>query len=332
MFGSSPNHPISFRVKQAISFKKLWSIKDSQNSEKGQAVIEYMLVLIITITMLYSLKGVFKSLDDFMYSYMGAYVSCLMEYGELPARGVEAAELKQNQGGGSSGGKVCNSKFDGFTLADGIREKGTSASGPQFGGSKKFTDSKAKTNAAGEKSAGQNTTANADSADSDSNNGKSSSRYANGRIKRSTNSPGTGTADNGSVTTDDKTRVLEDEELAGPNSRGLGGTRSTNIVYERRRYKAITGKLAEDINKKLKPARAPTSRTLQTIDDGNYRIGPRKSVFVPPEIKAANNTEDDTDGFQFGKFIKWLMIAGMAITLFIFFGSQIMSFMNSQEK
>lgn len=330
--GSTNNHPIRFRVKQAISFKKLQSFNNSQNSEKGQAVIEYMLVLIITITMLYSLKGVFKSLDDFMYSYMGAYVSCLMEYGELPARGVEAAELKQNQGGGNSGGKVCNSKFDGFTLADGIREKGTGGSSSS-GSSSNKKGSQSATTAAGEKAASQTSSANSNSTDSDSGSrGNSSSRYANGRIKRSTNSPGTGTADNGSATTDDKTRVLEDEQVAGPTSRGSGGIRSTNIVYERKRYKAITGKLAEDINKKLKPARAPTSRTLQNIDDDGYRIGPRKSVFVPPEIKAVNDAEDDTGGFQFGNFIKWLMIAGMAITLFIFFGSQIMSFMNSQEK
>ena len=42
------------------------------NSEKGQAAIEYVLILILVVTMLSSLKGVFKSLDDFMYSYMGA--------------------------------------------------------------------------------------------------------------------------------------------------------------------------------------------------------------------------------------------------------------------
>lgn len=325
-------------MKQAISFEKLRSFHDSRNGEKGQAVIEYMLVLIITITMLYSLKGVFKSLDDFMYSYMGAYVSCLMEYGELPARGVETAELKQNQGGGSSGGKVCNSKFAGFTLADGIRENSSGGSASTGSSKNKKGSQSAAATAAAEKSASQNTSAkSSNSTDSDSDldsssGGKSSSRYANGRIKRSTNSPGTGTADNGSASADDKTRVLEDDELAGPNGRGSNRQRSTNIVYERQRYKAITGKLAEDINKKSKPLRAPTSRTLQNIDDGSYRMGPRKSVFVPPEIKAAGEAEDDAGGFQFGKYIKWLMIAGMAITLFIFFGSQIMSFMNSQEK
>ena len=308
-------------MKQAFSFKKkIRPFIVLRNSEKGQAVIEYVLVLIVVLTMLVSLKGVFKSLDDFMYSYMGAYVSCLMEYGELPARGVEVAELKQNQGGGGSGGKVCNSKFSGFTLAGGINENG-STSGYSPGNSKNRNSSQSANSGASAKNKtnSQNTSSGSDSKDSDSNsasNRNSSSSYANGRINRSSNFGGTGTADNGSAAEENKTRVLEDEQVFGA-SRGYGGIRSTNVVYDRKRYKAITGKLAEDLNKKLKPARAPTSRTLQNIDESG-RIGPRKSIFVPPEIKAAKDIQDDSNGFQFGSFIKWLMIAGMGITLLIF--------------
>ena len=329
-------------MKQAISSKKFTSyivLRNSlrnclRNSEKGQAAIEYVLVLILVVTMLSSLKGVFKSLDDFMYSYMGAYVSCLMEYGELPARCVEAAELKQNQGGGSSGGKVCNSKFGGFTLADGFREN---SSRPGSGSSKNRNSSQSANSAASvqNKTTSPIKSSGSSLKDSDLNSGSASNRnssssYANGRIKRSSNFDGTGTADNGSESADSKTRVLEDEQVFA-SGRGSGGIRSTNVVYERKRYKAITGKLAEDLNNKTKLNRAPTSRTLQNIEEG-VRIGPRKSVFVPPEIKAAKVSEDDNSGFQFGNLIKWLMIAGMGITLFLFFGSQIMSFMNSQEK
>ena len=321
-------------MKQAISFKKFRTFTVLRHCEKGQAAIEYVLVLIIMVTLLVSLKGVFKSVDDFMYSYMGAYVSCLMEYGELPARGVEVAELKQNQGGGSSGGKVCNSKFSGFTLSGGIRENGSNGSKSLASSKNRNSSQSANSGAsAKEKSLTPNTSSNSNSQDSDSSsvsNRNSSSNYANGRIKRSSNSDGTGTADNGSASADDKTRVIEDEQ-AFASGRGSGEIRSTSVIYDRKRYKAITGALADDINKKSKPDRAPTSRILQNIDESN-RIGPRKSIFTPPEIKAAKDSQDDNSGFQFGNIMKWLMIAGMVITLFVFFGSQIMSFMNSQEK
>ncbi len=321
-------------MKQVIRKKKSKSALALLRCKKGQAVVEYVLILIITITMLLSLRGAFKSIDDFMYSYMGAYVSCLMEYGELPARGVETSELKNNKDGGSGGGKVCNSKFGGFTLNGGIQENKNSSTG----GSKSFGQSSSKNSsqsAAAEANSkvAENKKSSSESTSSESSSGKnSSSSYAGGRIRRSSNAPGTGTADNGSNSADaSKTKVLEDEDGTGGSRRGSGEIRSTRVIHERSRYKAITGKLADDLDKKSKAARAPTSRTLAKVDEG-YRFGPRQNIFTPPEIKAASISEDDNSGFQFGNILKWVIIAGMAITIFIFFGNQVMGFMKSKEK
>lgn len=315
-------------MKQAIRTTKLRQSFQGIGNEKGQAVVEYVLILVITLTMLAAVKGMFKAVDDFMYSYMGAYISCLMEYGELPAQGVEADELKKNKDGGTGGGKVCDSSFKNFNLADGISPNPSSSS------------SGASQNGVGSRNFSQSATANSKdktpvsrptNSASENANLNSSSSYANGKVQRASSQSRAGTADNSNRNAgDDKVRVIEDQG----DEAGFGGSRSSNIGasevnYEKVRYKAISGKLAD--TQKAKANRAPTAKIIQEIVDENRR-GPRRSVFAPPEKRAIAAVEDDGEDFNFGYFLKWIIIAGILISIFIFFGSQVMSFMNSKEK
>lgn len=85
----------------------------------GQALIEYLLVLIVTVSLLggaiYQLNDSFKK---FLESYFGDYLSCLIEAGELPKLGGE-----------SEG--ICEDQFEAFSLANGrppIEKSSTSQS------------------------------------------------------------------------------------------------------------------------------------------------------------------------------------------------------------
>ena len=64
----------------------------SRVHQKGQAYVEYLLILIVTLTLLLGLMlQFFKPLQGFLKDYMGTYVQCLLETGELPAISGEDA-------------------------------------------------------------------------------------------------------------------------------------------------------------------------------------------------------------------------------------------------
>ena len=294
-------------------------------------MVEYTLILIVTVTLLYSAKGMFQGLEKFMYSYMGEYISCLMEYGELPAQGISVTDLKKNKNGGGGGGKVCDSNFANFTLTNGVPFSG--GSGSNSGGSKAAQNTANRNNSSSATGSGNSKTADKSASSNDSNFSNSSNsgpvNSSRGTVRRSDGTSGFSTADNGNGATEEKIRIIEEPETAGSGG-GYDRTRSTQVIYERTRYKAISGSMAEQLDKKS--VRKPSSSILKILDDSGYRRGPRTSTFLPPEKKAMQSSEDDSSGFQFGKYLKWFLIVAMLIAIIVFFGSQVMSFMNSQEK
>src|SRR6516165_1280679 len=59
-----------------------WS---SRGPASGQAVIEYLLVVTVTVIIIAALaEKMFKPMDQFVQSIMGDYIACLLETGELP--------------------------------------------------------------------------------------------------------------------------------------------------------------------------------------------------------------------------------------------------------
>jgi hypothetical protein len=80
-------------------------------SQSGQAVVEYVLVMISVIVVFFIAGGFLRqfnsSFSNFVKNYYGEYLSCLIETGELPTLGYE----------GGNGG--CEDEFQPFTLAGG---------------------------------------------------------------------------------------------------------------------------------------------------------------------------------------------------------------------
>ncbi|MCB0363229.1 MAG: hypothetical protein KDD35_10925, partial [Bdellovibrionales bacterium] len=93
-------------------------------SESGQAVVEYLLVLVITVAiavgLLYQFNGSFAR---WATSYFGSYFACLLETGELP--GIGGA-------GGDSG--ICSQLYENFSFAGGVPPSPRIGSGGSGGG------------------------------------------------------------------------------------------------------------------------------------------------------------------------------------------------------
>src|SRR5262245_45898196 len=84
------------------------------SSERGQGMIEYILLVVVIITMALAIGArLFKPFNEWANHYIGDYVVCLLDYGELPSLGGAEA---------FSDGE-CDKKFEPFTVAGGRGEK-----------------------------------------------------------------------------------------------------------------------------------------------------------------------------------------------------------------
>ncbi len=79
--------------------------------QKGQATIEYLMLFTVTLFIAGGLMFQFNdAFRNFANNYFGAYLSCLLESGELPSLGWEAR---------GSNDDSCDSDFQPFNLASG---------------------------------------------------------------------------------------------------------------------------------------------------------------------------------------------------------------------
>lgn len=328
--------------------------------------------MVITVALILGASRAFSNVNKFMKSYIGDYYECLMDFGELPTLGVFDESLRQHSGDNGGGQKVCNARFEGFTFANGrpptgggnngggsdgsggnngSNNGGNNSSSPGRGGSGSARSGDSRDGRAGSGSdRNGNSSRSADSRSSrsgsgdgsegGSGSGSSSSRnrrssYADGKIRRSSNGYGTGDGRVGS----DKVSIVEEggsadgEGSGSRRGRGRGG-RGGNVryVYERSKYRAITGRMEQEIEKtapKKQPPKASAKTTARV--KGGEGLLPYKKTFTPPEAKREIASQNDDSGFSFGNFFKWLIIAAMVIAIVLFFGGQLLNYTNSKD-
>lgn len=314
-------------------------------NQNGQSVVEYLLILIVTLSLLLAFKPLFGGFGNFINDYVGEYTACLMEFGELPSLGVDATDLKLHESGG---GKVCNTKFAAYTFSTGRQPIG-STGGSSTTNTKSSTGSTSSSSSSdSDRNSSRNASSNSSKSSSSDKSGSDSKSaddaasaagrlnpYNSGRITRSSDygRSGRGTTDGGgndSASGSDNVKIIENAEKKDSALSDDYRNSSSRVSYERMRYKAITGEQQEEFAKRTKTAREPSSKIVTVIDDTG-RMGPRKNTFIPPERKPTA-VENKEEGFTLGSFMKWLIIAGMFIAIVLFFGGQVMNFMNSQEK
>jgi hypothetical protein len=304
-------------------------------NRSGQAAVEYILLLVIIVSLVIGATRAFGEMNKFMNKYIGEYVVCLMEYGELPSLGTTDENLKKHLASGGGSGRKCDQQFSGFTfesgrspIGSGGGSSGSASSGKNNNSGNKNSSGNAKKDGS-EKGGGKNS-ADSDGSDRDRGSGGKAVPYAKGTVIRSsTNNYGTGDAGDG----DQKIKVIDEEE--GGRGRKKDSTyysRSSRIGNGRDRYRAINGRMAQEIEKRQPKKAEPVRRSVRALagDDGN-RFKPYKKTLQPREIAAKEIKEDDNSGFSFGYIIRWLLIAGMILAIIVFFGSQVMNYNNSQD-
>lgn len=306
-------------------------------------------MLVVIVSLILGARKAFGVLNGFMDRYIGDYIVCLMEYGELPTLGVENTELKKHRETGSSG-KVCDANFENFTFEKGVpavagggsggRSGGRSGGAGGSGGSSSSSGGGGSSRSGGGSSAKSEAEKDSDSSDASSS-GNSSSRssarrraaspYDDGQITRSASGYGSGDASSDSG----NRRYLEDssEDESRRKRRARSAIRQfyNGTLSDRgSRYRAITGAQAEVAQNK-RPNRKPTASAVGSANpEQGYMLTPTKKIFTPPEKKPVVIKEDDDSGFKFGHIIRWLIIAGIILAIIVFFGGQILNYSKSQ--
>ena len=90
--------------------QQVYHFKTIKKHERGQATIEYILVLVVAVALI---GGVVWQLHDAFQqwgrNYFGNYIACLLETGELPSSGHN----------NSNKASICEQEFEDFSLAQG---------------------------------------------------------------------------------------------------------------------------------------------------------------------------------------------------------------------
>ncbi|WP_413585781.1 hypothetical protein [Bdellovibrio sp. HCB274] len=272
-------------------------------SNRGQAVIEYVLILIITVSLILMLiSQIFKPFQGFVKSFMGDYMACLLETGELPALGSDSGlECKfnfQNVEGGFKNNPASSNSNSSNSESSNQSEKNSSAS----------------SSSSSERSSSGSTYA-----------GSRSRSGGSSRISRS-RAPTSGI----DSSQQQSGKVVEIALEGG----GAGGYFQSNnggySVQSGRRVASVplTG-MTEDERKKLEKKANGGGKT--TVVQGEGFAPPKKKTAVKkPEPKLELPPEEKA--VTFGNFIRWLFIAALIIALVIFLGGQALQFSKSGEK
>ena len=282
-------------------------------------------MLTVTISIILSLRGAFQGAAQFTRSYMGDYITCLMNYGELPSLGVEESDLKLHQ----SEGTQCNISFRNFTFADGRPPIGTIAA--QSAQPNTLNQNGSNNNANNANNSDLNRSRqNKSTATGGSGAGASglSGNNSTSTIRRNTLDGNTSTAGKVSVVDDGEGDA---GELAGGRGRGRNESRPLNGGT---RYRAITGALAEKIEKKSNriSKRQPSSTVVaKPGDDDLTGRGPKVNFIKPPEIRSTAIHENPDSNWELGAFLKWILIIAIIILILVFVGSQVLNYSNSDS-
>ncbi|MGZ3774924.1 MAG: hypothetical protein ACXVCY_01185 [Pseudobdellovibrionaceae bacterium] len=282
---------------------------DPLKNNYGQAAIEYVLMLVISVSLVLALSmQIFKPFGDFISNYMGKYVGCLLEYGELPTLGSSLPS-------GPDEDTECDKKFAPASLANG-RPPSTKESGSSRG-SNSSSSSSASSDSSGDSSSSSKGNSSGTHAGSASRGG-SSNIFANRRP--SSGIDGGADKANGKVI-----EIALDGKGSNSFFKGSSGNAYTPSS-QKSIYVPLTG-LSEEEKKKIKKKTEGGSRMIATAD--GLAASPKKIAVKKPQIKTVI---PDDEPMTIGNFMRYLLIAAIVIALLVFIGGQALQMSKNFEK
>lgn len=263
------------------------------SNQRGASLVEYMLLMVVTLALVKLLSTSFaQPMNKFLNAYMGSYVQCLLEFGELPSLGGETTTGE------------CNARFEPATLADGRPQKSEiSASNPPPSERLQDKGSQAEVRQANRTGLGG---------------GSTPSRHhfnANAGVE--------------SANTSGKKVVIDLNEDSGSKFFTPSASSSSSSVFQTREGKISRRDLSEfeveQLNKEQTRRSSAKSSETTLVNQKN-----KKYTVEPPPKRNIASTEDE--GFTFGNFLRWIILAILILFVLIFLGGLLMQFSQASRK
>ncbi len=284
-----------------IYLKRVKSLQESHNKKwkladrSGQATMEYILLLVITVSLILSLTGqFFTPFKRFINNYMGDYVSCLLETGEFPSTGGSATDSE------------CDFKFEPATLANG-RPPAQTGNRPND-------------EISNENSRDRN------SGSSGSNGAQGSYAGSAGRNESYLSGPPPRVS---SGDTAGASKVVEISIGSGEESgfNTAGTTSAYNSTSASRPKPVISYGLTTGEQKKVEEEKKGAARVIASDLPGK----PSKKVLLKPSTSADVIKDEKIEEWNLGDYFRFLLIAAIIILLIAVIGGQAAKLSKSWE-
>ena len=272
-------------------------VKTSKKNDLGQGIIEYLLILVVTVAIILGVVFQFsQAFATFLQSYMGDYVECLLATGELPSLGSNDNNL------------ICDAEFEPFSLANG----------------RPLVDSK-------NSNSSQSSGSDSDGSDDDASSKKTAgtgARPNNNRISARGLGGGGGSGSGGGTSGSGKGESDEDDSYTGSTGQSSrkGGRFSSRDEKKRRRIRMFAGVDYADEQKKEKGEKKARVKAKDQ-DTQKAKKAVRLKFITPKEV-----TTEKEESWSFGYLIRFLIIGAIALAIIIFIGNQVLGVVKGGEK
>ena len=273
--------------------KKSSKFKDLKLNNQGQALVEYVLILVVTVGIALTISiQVFKPLQFFLKDFMGTYVQCLLDTGELPALGG-TNRIKDDD---------CTAKWSKARQASGLS--------PNSSNSSEEGDKGSKTKEEG------------------ASDGSNAGFYAGSKSRSSPFFRPAQRSSSADSEAGKKSVVIavngseSDKFFRGPVTSQIGGSSG------KRKTTVNLSDMSDDERKKIKKTEPKSPRIIASGE--NFSKPKQKFVVNPPKPKPIIEVEDKP--FEIGYYFKILLIACIIIVLVLLIGGQALRLSKSWEK
>jgi len=281
--------------------KKSREFKGLLQGPRGQAMVEYILILVVSVSLVMAVAmQIFKPLQFFLQDFMGTYTQCLLETGELPSLGG-STNLKDDS---------CNPSWS--------KARQSAGSGTGSGG------------AGGLGSEGNSTRKGGRGGQNDDGGSPGSGTYAGSQSRRSPffnpNRQGRGGPD-GSGKGDKTVIVAVGDDGGSQFFRPRGG--SSGGSYSRTGATVLSASMLS-ASEREKIGKAE-SKAPRTVASGENFSGPKKKIIIKPPA-AKDFIMPDEQPVSFGNYLRILFIVAIVLVLVLLLGGQALQLSKSWEK
>lgn len=276
--------------------KKSREFKDLVGNRQGQAIIEYILILVVSLSLVLTVSvQIFTPLKFFLKDFMGTYVQCLLETGELPAMGG-TSKIKDDS---------CTATW------------------------KKARQSAGLSPESAQNSSQSSSSKNSSEKEGDSN-GSNAGFYAGSQSRKS---PFFNSSQKRGGSADSSKAGGKSVSIALNNSDAdsfFRATRTLGSASSSRNNKKImsVSDLSEDERKKIKKQEPKVPRIVASGE--NFSKVKQKFIVKPPPAKVFLDKEDEP--FSLGNIFRILFIVAIVVVLVLLIGGQALQLSKSWEK